>query len=84
MKSILIALILAPCALLASCEHKCDATTLGAYCPAKSTETPLVEYDGHLWKAIMLEHSPDCGCDEDLHHEWFDDDSPHKVEPAFY
>jgi len=70
MKSILLTLILAPCMLMASCEHKCNASTLQAYCPSKSVETPMVEYDGHLWKAIMLEHSPDCGCDEDREFEW--------------
>lgn len=67
MKSILIALILAPCALLASCEHKCE---LSLYCDAKPMETPLVEWEGHLWKAIMLEHHPDCGCEEEKEFEW--------------
>ena len=66
----MIALILAPAALLASCEHKCNAEVLEAYCPAKNVETPMVEYDGHLWKAIMLEHSPDCGCDEMKEDTW--------------
>lgn len=23
---------------------------------------PLVEYEGHLWTAIMLEHHSECGC----------------------
>lgn len=65
MKSILIALIFAPCMLMASCEYKCPPSS-----SACRIETPLVEYDGHLWKAIMLEHHPDCGCDEEREFEW--------------
>lgn len=72
MKSILIAIILAPCVLLASCEHKCQPV-LESCCPAKSVSSPLVEYDGHLWKVIMMEHHPDCGCDEQKEYEWLED-----------
>jgi len=69
MKSILLSLILAPC-LLWSCEHKCNETVLEAYCPAKSLETPLCEWDGHLWRCVMLQHHPDCGCDEMKEDQW--------------
>lgn len=82
MKSIILALILAPCALLASCEHKCQPAP---EMTLQRCESPLVEYDGHLWKAIMLEHSSLCGCDEMKEDKWPDDDlSPHEKEAAYY
>lgn len=94
MKSILIALILAPCLLMASCQHRCQdafADADKAYCPAKPIGAPMVEYNNHLWKVVMLEHSSDCGCQEDMEYEWpnYEESNQHahdvnKYRPAFH
>ena len=97
MKSILIALILAPSLILASCEPTplrymeadgCGAAygydQQGEYLKiSQDGRLELYEWEGHLWRPVELRHADECNCGGD--YSWDEDEmSPHEIEPAYY
>ena len=91
MKSIILALLILPCALYA-CQNKHKPNIPTQPTQYECENQPelvrenvlpiLFEWDGHLWKAIMLEHSTQCGCGLDKEGCWPEYD--YDKEPVCY